>query len=70
LLLQGGKDATPTGTLHAVGPRKSWTDEECRALSVHIEEGYLQADRGELIGAVQARREIQAMKDDWHLSKR
>jgi Arc/MetJ-type ribon-helix-helix transcriptional regulator len=49
---------------------ESWTDEERRALSAHIEEGYLQAERGELIDGAHARREIQAMKDDWHLSNR
>jgi Arc/MetJ-type ribon-helix-helix transcriptional regulator len=45
----------------------SWADDDRRALSAHIEEGYLQADRGELIDGAQARREIQAMKDDWRL---
>jgi hypothetical protein len=49
---------------------ESWTDEERRALSAHIEEGYLHAERGELIDGAQARREIQVMKDDWRLSKR
>jgi hypothetical protein len=39
-------------------------------LSAHIEEGYIRAVRGELIDGAQARREIQAMKDDWRLSKR
>jgi Arc/MetJ-type ribon-helix-helix transcriptional regulator len=33
-----------------------------RALSAHTEEGYLQAERGELIDGAQARGEIQAMK--------
>jgi hypothetical protein len=32
--------------------------------SAHIEEGYLQAERGELIDGAQARREIQGMKDN------
>jgi Arc/MetJ-type ribon-helix-helix transcriptional regulator len=52
---------------------ESWTEEERRALSSHIEEGYLQAERGELIDGAQARREIQAMKDNWlqdHAPKR
>jgi len=44
---------------------EGWTDEERRALSSHIEEGDLQAERGELIDGDQARREIQAMKDNW-----
>ncbi|MDR3676222.1 MAG: hypothetical protein P4N24_12085 [Acidobacteriota bacterium] len=56
--------------LEAQDAEESWTDEERRALSAHIEKGYLQAERGELIDGVQARREIQAMKDDWRLSKR
>ncbi len=37
--------------------------------SAHIEEGYLQAERGELINSAQARLEIQEMKDDWRLLK-
>ena len=49
---------------------ESWSDEERRALSAHIEVGYLQAERGELIDGTQARREIQAMKDRWRLFKR
>jgi len=55
--------------LEAQDAEESWTDEERRALSAHIEEGYQQAERGELIDGAQARREIQAMKDDWRLSK-
>jgi len=51
--------------LEAQDAEESWTDEERRALSSHIEEGYLQAERGELIDGAQARREIQAMKDHW-----
>ena len=56
--------------LEAQDAEESLTDEERRALSAHIEEGYLQAERGELIDGAQARREIQAMKDDWRLSKK
>ncbi|MGP8247332.1 MAG: type II toxin-antitoxin system ParD family antitoxin [Bryobacteraceae bacterium] len=56
--------------LESQDAEESWTDEERRALSAHIEEGYLQAERGELIDSAQARQEIQAMKDDWRLSKR
>src|SRR6266481_9452421 len=52
--------------LEAQDAEQSWTDEERRALSAHIEEGYQQAERGELIDGAQARREIQAMKDNWH----
>ena len=46
------------------------TGEECRALSEHIEAGYLQAERGDLLDGAQARRDIQAMKEDWRFSKR
>jgi Arc/MetJ-type ribon-helix-helix transcriptional regulator len=52
--------------LEAQDAEESWTDEERIALSAHIEEGYLQAERGELIDGEQARREIQAMKENWH----
>ena len=56
--------------LEAQDAEESWTDQECCALSAHIEEGFQQAERGELIDGAQARREIQAMKDDLRLSKR
>jgi putative addiction module CopG family antidote len=51
--------------LEAQDAKESWTDEERRALSAHIEEGYQQAERGELIDSAQARREIQTMKEKW-----
>jgi Arc/MetJ-type ribon-helix-helix transcriptional regulator len=56
--------------LEAQDSGESWTDEERLALSAHIEEGYVQAERGELIDGAQARLEIQALKDDWRLSRR
>ena len=51
--------------LEAQDAEESWSDEERRALSSHIEEGYSQAERGELIDGPQAQREIQALKDTW-----
>jgi antitoxin ParD1/3/4 len=51
--------------LEAQDAEESWTDEERRALAAHIEEGYQQAERGQLIDGAQARREIQGMKEDW-----
>ncbi|MBV9503566.1 MAG: hypothetical protein JO323_01025 [Acidobacteriia bacterium] len=48
--------------LEAQDAEESWTDEERRALAAHIEEGYQQAERGELIDADQARREIRARR--------
>jgi len=51
--------------LEAQDAEESWTEAERHALSSHIEEGYLQAERGELIEGAQARREIQSMKDAW-----
>jgi Arc/MetJ-type ribon-helix-helix transcriptional regulator len=56
--------------LEAQDAEESWSDEERQALTAHIEEGYLQAERGELIDGAQARREIQEMKDGWRLDKR
>ena len=41
--------------LEAQDAEESWTDEERRALSAHIEEGYQQAERGELIDSARAR---------------
>ena len=52
--------------LEAQDAEESWTEEERRALVSHVEEGFAQAERGELIDGDQARREIQAMKDNWH----
>ncbi len=51
--------------LEAQDAEESWTEEERRALTAHIEEGFLQAERGDLIGGAQARREIQGMKHHW-----
>lgn len=56
--------------LEAQDAEESWTEEERKALSAHIEEGYRQAVRGELIDAEQARREIQTMKDEWRRARR
>ena len=56
--------------LEAQDAEESWTDEERRALSAHIEEGFQQAERGDLIDGPRTRRDIQAMKDDWRLSRR
>jgi antitoxin ParD1/3/4 len=56
--------------LEAQDAEESWTDDERRALSAHIEEGYQQAERGELIDGAKARDEIQAMKDNWRSSRR
>ena len=44
---------------------ESWAPEERETVSSHIEEGYLQAERGELIDGAQVQREIQAMKETW-----
>ena len=51
--------------LEAQDAEESWTDEERQALSAHIEEGFLQAQRGELIDGAQVRRDMHAMKTDW-----
>jgi antitoxin ParD1/3/4 len=67
--LASGAFATPEEVLRraleAQDAEESWTQEERLALSAHIEEGFQQAERGELIDGDKARREIQAMKDQW-----
>jgi Arc/MetJ-type ribon-helix-helix transcriptional regulator len=67
--LSSGAYASPEDVLRRAlevqDAEESWTDEERQALSSHIEEGYLQAQRGDLTDGDQARREIQAMKDNW-----
>lgn len=44
---------------------EDWTDEERRTAMLHIEEGFQQAERGELLDPVEARQRIEAMKRDW-----
>ncbi len=64
----GGYDSVEDVLRHALEAQdaeESWTDEERQALSAHIEEGFLQAKRGELIDGEQVRREMQTMKNDW-----
>lgn len=67
--LSSGAYASPEDVLRraleAQDAEESWTDEERRALSAHIEEGYRQAERGELIDGAHARSQIHAMKDNW-----
>lgn len=56
--------------LEAQEAEESLTEAERRALAAHIDEGYRQAERGELIDGAQAQLEIQALKNEWRLSKR
>jgi Arc/MetJ-type ribon-helix-helix transcriptional regulator len=51
--------------LEAQDAEESWSEEERRVLAAHIEHGFAQAKRGDLIDGEQARHEIQAMKEDW-----
>ncbi|MBV9761072.1 MAG: hypothetical protein JO340_10955 [Acidobacteriaceae bacterium] len=51
--------------LEAQDAQESWTDDERQALSAHIEEGYQQAERGQLVAETEARREIDALKQRW-----
>jgi Arc/MetJ-type ribon-helix-helix transcriptional regulator len=55
--------------LEAQDAEECWTDEERQALSAHIEEGFLQAERGELIGSTEARSQIEAMKEQWRIGR-
>ena len=56
--------------LEAQDAEESWTEQERQALAAHIEEGFTQAERGELIDGTQARQEIQTMKDNWRRDRR
>ena len=56
--------------LEAQDAEFSLTDQERLALSAHVEEGYLQAERGELIDGDIARRQIQGMKEAWRSDRR
>ncbi|AGY58865.1 ribbon-helix-helix domain-containing protein [Gloeobacter kilaueensis] len=51
--------------LEAQDAEESWTDAERRALAAHVEEGYRQAENGELTDSAQVRRELQTMKANW-----
>ena len=51
--------------LEAQDAEESWTAKERQALIAHIEEGFAQAVRGDLIDGVEGRKEIQVMKDNW-----
>ena len=51
--------------LEAQDAQESWTDEERKAMRDHIEEGYRQAEAGQLMDSVQARAEIATMKENW-----
>ncbi len=44
---------------------EDWTDEERRAAMLHVEEGFQQAERGELLNPAEARQRIEAMKQAW-----
>jgi predicted transcriptional regulator len=48
---------------------EDWTDDERQAAMSHIEEGFLQAERGELIDGEQARREMEAYKENWRTQR-
>jgi hypothetical protein len=54
--------------LEAQDEVETWSKEERRALSSHVEEGFLQSERGELIDSEQVRRDLDAMKEMWRRS--
>jgi Arc/MetJ-type ribon-helix-helix transcriptional regulator len=56
--------------LEAQDAEENLAEEDRLAATAHVEEGWRQAERGELISAPQARQEIQSMKDHWRLSRR
>jgi Arc/MetJ-type ribon-helix-helix transcriptional regulator len=56
--------------LNALDADENWQNVQGPALAAHIEDGYRQAERGELLDAAASRQEIQAMKDNWRSSRR
>ena len=48
---------------------EDWTEEERLSISLRIDLGYEQAERGQLMDPDQARREIALMKQNWRSSK-
>lgn len=60
--------ATATGqavALEDLHPLNLQRHPDDRRLTSHIDEGFLQAERGELIDGAHSRREIQVLKDTW-----
>ena len=55
--------------LEAQDAQSTWSDEEVSRFAEHIEAGYQQAERGELIGGSQAREQIQTLKQEWRQSR-
>lgn len=51
--------------LEAQDAEERWTEEERRAISARIDEGFEQAERGELIDGERAWQDIDAMKQQW-----
>jgi Arc/MetJ-type ribon-helix-helix transcriptional regulator len=55
--------------LEAQDAEERLIEEERRALSTHLEEGFLQAERGELMDTTQVRGEMEAMKHGWRQAR-
>jgi Arc/MetJ-type ribon-helix-helix transcriptional regulator len=51
--------------LEAQDAIEDWSDEEKSAVAAHIEEGWAQAERGDLMDGEEARQELKAMKMRW-----
>ena len=59
------------GRIEGVEPMSRWAPEESQADIAYQQRINAElTERGELIDGAQARREIQAMKDDWRLPRR
>jgi predicted transcriptional regulator len=44
---------------------EDWSDEEKAVIAAHIEEGYAQAEGGDLLGGAEVQQELRAMKTRW-----
>ena len=46
-----------------------WTEDELREISAKIEEGFLQAERGEFVTPEEAIRELETFKAEWRAKR-
>ena len=71
--LSSGAYASPEDVLRraleAQDAEETWTEEEREALTAHLEEGFRQAERGELLDSSLARQELQQKKEQWRSSR-
>jgi hypothetical protein len=72
-LTSGGFDTVEDVLRHALrvqDEEESFLQEDREVIAAQVENGYLQAERRELIDGDQVRLDMQAMKENWRQSRR